>query len=198
MADFSENHGQPKRRIRVSAAILSIGGLRLFQDADSPADDQGAHRGADDEVGPGRAGGHDQEAGDHHADVDLDIRGGKDPARAHVNLAVAVLAEEEDAGGVGDESQSRDQNHQQGHGLAATYRTARNLVGKFAFLKPGMHGASKDVVSDKVLFEILLVLFAGTFNLVAVRGVEGDSPGFCGPKARAIDPRPKAPVDALQ
>jgi hypothetical protein len=40
---------------------------------------------------------------------------------------VAVLAEEGDAGGVGDEGQSRDQNHQQGHGLAAAQRAGRNL-----------------------------------------------------------------------
>ena len=40
--------GQVMECARRSAATLSIGGLRLFQDADSAADDQGAHRSADD------------------------------------------------------------------------------------------------------------------------------------------------------
>lgn len=83
--------------------ILSIGGLRLFQDAEAATDDNGADDGTNEEIGPARTGEHHEETSDDDADVDLDVRGGKDPTRAHVNLAVAVLAEENHAGGVGEE-----------------------------------------------------------------------------------------------
>jgi hypothetical protein len=53
-------------------------------------------------------------------------------------------------------------------------------------------------VPNEVLVEATFILFTCAFDLVSIRSVEGHPTAVSGPKARAVDPCPKAPVDTFQ